>query len=42
MSSMADKVAFYLGTHGPCMTTETACSSSLIVLSQVRGKKNSL
>lgn len=32
MSSLADHVSFFLGTHGPSLTIETACSSSLVAL----------
>ena len=29
MTSMADQVSYWLGTHGPSMTLDTACASSL-------------
>jgi acyl transferase domain-containing protein len=29
---MADKIGYFLGTHGPSLTIETACSSSLTAL----------
>lgn len=32
MSSLADHISFFLGTHGPSLTLETACSSSLVAL----------
>lgn len=32
MSSIADHVSYFLGTHGPSLTTETACSSSMVAL----------
>lgn len=33
MSSLADQVSYFLGTHGPSVSLETACSSSLVALS---------
>ena len=32
-SSLSDRVAYFLGTHGPSITLETACSSGLTALS---------
>lgn len=32
MSSLADRVSYFLGTHGPSVTLETACSSSLVAI----------
>lgn len=32
MSSVADHVAYFLGTHGPTFVLETACSSSMVAL----------
>lgn len=29
-SGVADRVMFYLGTHGPSVTIDTACSSSMV------------
>lgn len=32
-SSLADRIGFCLGTHGPSITMDTACSGSLTALS---------
>jgi acyl transferase domain-containing protein len=32
MSSLADRIGFFLGTHGPSLTIDTACSSTLTAL----------
>lgn len=32
MSSLADRIGFFLGTHGPSLTIDTACSSTLSAL----------
>jgi acyl transferase domain-containing protein len=32
-SSLADRIGFFLGTHGPSITMDTACSGSLTALS---------
>lgn len=31
-SSLADRIAYFLGTHGPNIAMETACSSSLVAM----------
>ena len=32
MSSIADQVAYFLGVHGPSVTLEVACGSSIVAL----------
>ena len=32
VSGLSDRIAYFLGTHGPTLTFETACSSSLVAM----------
>jgi acyl transferase domain-containing protein len=40
MSSIADHVSYFLGTHGPSVTLETACSSSLVAMAMAAASLN--